>query len=208
MNPSRLSRYVARQPILTSNQQVFGYELLFRDGVEDYFQNADADAASRNTVDTSMLMGLDMLCDGRRAFINCTRETLLKDYVTLLPPGQAVVEIVASVPPDDLVKAACIRLKEAGYTIALDDFVVDDSRAELAKFADIIKLNMKTTPAEERAALVQRYDSPGCRLLAKKVETREEFSACQKAGFSYFQGCSRDSQKSSQLLAAVASDLP
>ncbi len=188
MNPSRLSRYVARQPILTSNQQVFGYELLFRDGVEDYFQNADADAASRNTVDTSMLMGLDMLCDGRRAFINCTRETLLKDYVTLLPPGQAVVEIVASVPPDDLVKAACIRLKEAGYTIALDDFVADDSRAELAKFADIIKLDMKTTPSEERTALVARYGNPGCRMLAKKVETREEFSACQKAGFSYFQG--------------------
>jgi len=129
-----------------------------------------------------------MLCDGRRAFINCTRETLLKDYVTLLPPGQAVVEIVASVPPDDLVKAACIRLKEAGYTIALDDFVVDDSRAELAKFADIIKLDMKTTPAEERTALVARYGNPGCRMLAKKVETREEFSACQKAGFSYFQG--------------------
>jgi len=71
--------------------------------VEDYFQSTDADAASRNTVDTSILMGLDILCDGRHAFINCTRETLLKDYVTLLPPARAVVEIVASVPADDLV---------------------------------------------------------------------------------------------------------
>jgi c-di-GMP-related signal transduction protein len=181
-------RYVARQPILTSNEQVFGYELLFRDGVEDYFQSTDPDAASRNTVDTSMLMGLDILCDGRRAFINCTRETLLKDYVTLLPPGQVVVEIVASVPVDDLVKAACIRLKEGGYTLALDDFVVDDPRSEFAKFADIIKLDIKTTSADERAALVKRYGNPACHMLAKKVETREEFSACQRAGFSYFQG--------------------
>ena len=95
---AQLSRYVARQPILTSNEEVFGYELLFRDGVEDYFQSNDPDAASRSTVDTSMLMGLDILCDGRRAFINCTRETLLKDYITLLPPSRTVVEILGSVP--------------------------------------------------------------------------------------------------------------
>ena len=185
---AQLSRYVARQPILTSNEEVFGYELLFRDGVEDYFQSNDPDAASRSTVDTSMLMGLDILCDGRRAFINCTRETLLKDYITLLPPSRTVVEILGSVPVDDLVKAACARLKTGGYSIALDDFVTNDPRTELASVADIIKLDVKSTSAEEQTALLKRHASPGCRMLAKKVETREEFSACQKAGFSYFQG--------------------
>ena len=181
-------RYVARQPILSSNEQVFGYELLFRHGIEDYFQSDDPDAASRSTVDTSMLMGLDILCDGRRAFINCTRDTLIKDYVTLLPSNQAVVEIVDSVPADDLVKTACIRLKAGGYTIALDDFVLDDPRAELAKLADIIKLDVKTTSVEERAVMLKRYSSPSCRMLAKTVETREEYTACRQAGFSYFQG--------------------
>jgi c-di-GMP-related signal transduction protein len=185
---SHLSRYVARQPILTSNEQVFGYELLFRDGVEDYFCHSDADAASRSTLDTSMLMGLDILCDGRRAFINCTRDTLLKDYVTLLPPSQVVVEILETVPVDDLVKAACVRLKEGGYTIALDDFIADDPRIELVQFADIIKVDMKDTSTEERTALVKRFGSSRCRMLAEKVETRDEFSASKKAGFSYFQG--------------------
>ena len=188
-NPANLGRrYVARQPILTSNEQVFGYELLFRDGVEDYFQSGDADAASRSTVDTSTLMGLDVLCDGRRAFINCTRDTLLKGYVTLLPPSQAVVEIVRSVPVDDLVEAACVRLKDGGYTIALDDFVVDDPRAGLAKFADIIKVDVKSTSAEQRATVLKRHAKPNCQMLAKTVETRDEFSACKQAGFSYFQG--------------------
>lgn len=180
--------YVARQPILSTSQEVFGYELLFRDGLEDYFQSDDSDAASRGTLDTSILMGLDILCDGRRAFINCTRETLLKDYVTLLPAGQAVVEIVESVAPDDLVKAACVRLKKAGYTLALDNFAVNDPREELAQFADIIKVDVRSTSAEERAQLVKRHGTPTCRMLAQKVETREEFGNCQQAGFSYFQG--------------------
>ena len=37
--------YVARQPIFTADEKVFGYELLFRDGVEDYFREKDVDAA-------------------------------------------------------------------------------------------------------------------------------------------------------------------
>lgn len=75
--------FVARQPILTKDEKVFGYELLFRDGVENYFTAKDPEAASRSTLDSSMLMGLDVLCNGGRAFINCTRDMLLKDYTVL-----------------------------------------------------------------------------------------------------------------------------
>ena len=42
-------------------------------------------------------MGLDVLCGNRRAFVNCTREVLLKDYITLLPSNQAVAEILETV---------------------------------------------------------------------------------------------------------------
>ena len=104
--------FVARQPVFTADEKAFGYE--FRDGVEDYFREKDADAASRKTLDSSLQMGLQTLCDGRRAFVNCTHEVLLKDYITLLPSPHTVVEVLESVPPDDLVKAALQRLKEAG----------------------------------------------------------------------------------------------
>ena len=179
---------MARQPILTQDEKVFGYELLFRDGVESYFCCSDPEAASRSTLDTSLLMGLDVLCDGRRAFINCTRDMLLKDYITLLPSSQTVVEILETVEPDDLVMAACQRLKEAGYMIALDDFCSRRSAPALTDFADIIKVDVRLTTPEQRAALVKRYGPWRCRMLAEKVETREEFLAAKKAGFLYFQG--------------------
>ena len=83
--------YVARQPIFDRDQKVFGYELLFRDGLENAFTGSDADAASRATLDNSLLIGLDTLCDGRRAFVNCTRDTLIKGLVTLLPSQSTVV---------------------------------------------------------------------------------------------------------------------
>jgi EAL and modified HD-GYP domain-containing signal transduction protein len=182
------TQFVARQPILTADEKVFGYELLFRDGAEDFFSASDPDAASRSTLNTSVLLGLDVLCDGRRAFVNCTRDILLKDYITLLPSGQTVVEILETVPPDDLVVAACRRLKEAGYMIALDDFGVNDPRESLTDIADIIKVDIRATSETDAAAMVKRYGPWRCRLLAEKVETREEFVATKKAGFLYFQG--------------------
>lgn len=72
-------RYVARQPIFDREEKVFGYELLFRDGLQNAF-HGDTDEASRATLDRSLLMGLDVLCDGRRAFVNCTRDTLIKGW--------------------------------------------------------------------------------------------------------------------------------
>ncbi len=186
--PKPGSRFVARQPILTREEQVFGYELLFRDGVENYFRATDMEAAARSTLDSSLLMGLDVLCDGRRAFVNCTREVLLKDYVMLLPSSHTVAEILETVPPDDQVLAACQRLKEAGYQVALDDFIANDPREGLADFADIIKVDLKRTTAEERVALVKKFGPWRSRMLAEKVETRQEFMEARNAGFLYFQG--------------------
>ena len=152
--------YVARQPIFTADEKVFGYELLFRDGVEDYFREKDVDAASRHALDKSLQIDLQTLCGGKRAFVNCTRDVLLKDYITLFPSPYTVVEVLESVPPDDLVKAALERRKQAGYMIALDDFTIDDPRAAFADLADILKIDMQATTAEDRATLVSRY-GPG-----------------------------------------------
>lgn len=183
-----LNRYVARQPVLTREEKVFGYELLYRDGVENCFHGLDLEAAARSTVDSSMLMGFDVLCAGRRAFINCTRDLLLKDYISLLPSGQTVVEVLEDIKPDELIVAACQRLKAAGYLIALDDFVADDPRESLTELADIIKVDMKLTTVAERAAMIKRYGPWRSRMLAEKVETREEFVQARDMGFVYFQG--------------------
>jgi c-di-GMP-related signal transduction protein len=180
-------RYVARQPIFDREEKVFGYELLFRDGLENAF-SGDTDEASRATLDRSLLMGLDVLCDGRRAFVNCTRDTLIKGLVTLLPSTTTVVEILENVPPDPDVIAACQSLKEAGYMIALDDYVADDPRASMAEMADIIKVEMQLTTEAQRAEMVKRFGPWRSRLLAEKIETHGDFVRARDQGFVYFQG--------------------
>lgn len=180
-------RYVARQPIFDREERVFGYELLLRDGLESTF-TGDTDEATRATLDRSLIMGLDVLCDGRRAFVNCTRDTLIKGLVTLLPPSSTVVEILESVPPDPDVLAACRSLKERGYLLALDDFVADDPREPLAGMADIIKVDMLLTSVEQQQEIIARCSGPNCSMLAEKIESQTNFARAKQQGFVYFQG--------------------
>jgi EAL and modified HD-GYP domain-containing signal transduction protein len=180
-------RFVARQPILTADEQVFGYELLFRDSLENYFSAPDADGAACSTLDSSLLMGLDTLCNGRYGFMNFTHDVLLRDYALLFPADHTVVEVLETVTPDAAVISACKRLKEAGYLIALDDFDYQDPREPLLDVADIIKVDVRATGPMRCEDIVRRMGGK-LHMLAEKVETREEFAAARKMGFTYFQG--------------------
>ena len=170
-------------------QKVFGYELLFRDGLENCFR-ADPEVASRSTLDSTLLFGMNTLCDGHRAFVNCTRDVLFKDLVTLLPPDQTVAEILDTVEPGDRVIAVCKQLKDAGYLIALDDFAPNDPRMSLCDFADIIKIDFRATKVEERAGLMRRFGTGKRQMLAEKLETPQEFRQARDMGFTLFQGYS------------------
>ena len=112
---------VARKPILSADEQVFGYELSFQPNSEDQNASENAQRETCAIVDTLNVIGLGVLCDERRAFIDCSYDMLLMEYFELLPSG-VVLEIQKSVPADAEVVGVCERLQEAGYLMALGRF--------------------------------------------------------------------------------------
>lgn len=60
---------------------------------------------------------------------------------------------------DDLVIAALKRLKQAGYLVALDDFVFNDRRKPLTEFPHIIKVDIKHTTPDHYTAMMTKYGS-------------------------------------------------
>jgi c-di-GMP-related signal transduction protein len=183
-----VQKFMARQPIFDLSRSVLGYELLFRSNLENYFHPASNGNTSECVVDNCLLFGLNALAGGRKAFVNFTREALIQDYPMLLPSKQIVVEILEDVRPDDQVLAACRRLKNAGYTIALDDFIFSQESHALTEFADIIKVDFLTTPPDERKALAHQFSHLGIKMLAEKVETQSDIVTAQKMGYTCFQG--------------------
>ncbi len=183
-----LERFLARQPIFNWRRVVYGYELLFRSGLDNFFSHTDADAASASTADTMILFGIERLTEGKRAFLNCTREFLIRDYAMLLPKDRVVIEILEGVKLDEELIAACRRLKAQGYLLALDDFKDSKEWEPLISVADFIKVDLLATPAEEQSRLAKSFASDKLRLVAEKVETHEDFKRTFDLGYSYFQG--------------------
>ena len=181
-------KYLARQPILNRARELFAYELLFRSSLQNSCDGLNLELASTSVLDTSFLIGLEKITAGHRMFINCPRDFLLRDYISLFPPNSVVVEILENINPDQEVIEACKRLKQAGYTIALDDFVDSPGWAPLVALADILKVDFRLTNRTEQQAIVSRYAGKKILMLAEKVETQEEYAAAMQMGYSLFQG--------------------
>jgi len=181
--------FIARQPIFNTKQEVFAYELLYRSGTRNVYAGIDGDRASSEVIGSSFLLfGLENLTMGKKAFINFTRKLLEDEVATLLPQELIVVEVLENVEPDKQMLSACIKLKELGYLLALNDFTYDPRFDPFIDLVDIIKVDfLQTTPAK-REALVRRAKNKKIKFLAEKVETLEDFHHALQAGYSYFQG--------------------
>lgn len=181
--------FVARQPIFDRQQQIFAYELLFRQGQVNAYTATDGDQATSNVIVNSLwLIGLNTLTHGKRAFINFTANLLKNEVVTILPREQVVVEILETVEPTAEVVGVCQKLRERGFQLALDDFVFEPRFEPFLEIADIIKVDFTTTNMVEQQRLIERCKGMGIRFLAEKVETRAQYEQAMAMGYSYFQG--------------------
>jgi c-di-GMP-related signal transduction protein len=180
-------KFIARQPIFTAERKTYAYELLGRSGLDNFFTDSYLDRAAAATVDNMLLFGIDRLTQGHRAFLNCTRDFLLRDFGTILPKNRVVIEVLESVRLDREVLQAC-RLKQAGYMIALDDFQDSAEWKPMIDLADFIKVDVLTTSADEQQRLAREFASADVRLLAEKVETYEVFEKCRDWRYELFQG--------------------
>lgn len=181
--------YVGRQPIFDRTLNVYGYELLFRSGHTSQANVIDGNhATSKVIINTFLEIGLEHITNNLPTFINLTRDFLLGDIPMPLQSENIVLEILEDVEVDDRLLAAVKDLSEQGFTIALDDFVLDEKNSALLPLADIIKIDLMAQNTETLKLNVQTFRKFDVKLLAEKIETADEYEMCRELGFDYFQG--------------------
>ena len=186
-----VDHFVARQAIFTRRRDVHGYELLYRSGPENIYTAIDGTQATAELITGGALtLGWDRLVAGKLAFVNFTRNLLVSDYYTVLEPSRTVIELLEDIAPDDEVVEACRRLKSDGYGLALDDVTSLDGYGDLLDLADIVKVDLGPLSRAEWASIANELKQRPrpVRLLAEKVETREQFDEALALGYDYFQG--------------------
>ena len=179
-------RYVARQPILNLRGHVHGYELLFRGDPQGNLRGG-TDLAARTMLDNAVIFGMEWLTNGLPGFIQCTAESLTEDLVLVLSPEQTVLELPAELELTPRLLESCRKLKARGFRLALDGFEWHADLRPLAAVADYIRIESSRFGVAERQ-YVRNLGSAPPALIAKRVETQEQFKMAWGEGITLFQG--------------------
>lgn len=182
--------FVARQAILDRNANVFGYELLFRDGQKNCFpDNVDPDeATSKLITGTHLAFGVEEITLGKPAFINFHTDTLLYRFPTSLNPQNILVEVVETVEVNDEMVAACKHIHDLGYRIVLDDHDFTAKWNPILPYVSFVKVDIESIDPTTIKQHMPTMKKAGFKMIAERVETSEQLSVCIELGFDYFQG--------------------
>ncbi|WP_028582241.1 EAL and HDOD domain-containing protein [Desulfogranum japonicum] len=184
-----MDQFIARQPIFTAYLKVHAYELLYRGKGNYSLGNVTGDRATTSLLSSTFLTkDIKDISSFKPCYINFTQELLEKRLPLSFPSTTVVVEILESVQPTEKVISCCKLLKEAGYTLALDDFVYDRRLIPLLELVDVVKIDFRLTPLDAIHRTLHHLARYKVKLLAEKVETQHEFESANKLGFTLFQG--------------------
>ncbi|MEH0021571.1 MAG: HDOD domain-containing protein [Desulfobacter sp.] len=182
--------FVARQPVFTAQKKVFGYELLFRLGLENSFPDIDGTTATSSVL-ASTFFSFDIkdILAGKPGLINFTRDLLVKRTPLLFPKDHIIIEVLEDIAPEPDVIQALEEFKRKGFRIALDDFACDGKLNAMVALCNMIKFDIRATPLDTLGPVLSSIpQSRPIALLAEKVETHDEFKQAKQMGFDLFQG--------------------
>ncbi|MES2295428.1 MAG: EAL domain-containing protein [Pseudomonadota bacterium] len=181
--------FLARQPILSRDQLLVAFELLFRNAGSGDANVTDDASATAAVISHASQLGMEHVVGQSLAFVNVDAVVLMSDFIRFLPNDRVILEILETVKATPSVIARMQELKALGFKFALDDVIAQsDDVQKLIPLVDVIKVDLKGVLPDALPALVRTIKGPGKKLLAEKVETIEEFQVCMDLGFDYFQG--------------------
>lgn len=182
--------YIARQPIFNVKKEVAAYELLYRDGVNgNRAVIQDGDQATRCLLsDAITLFGLSNLTNHHPAYVNFTESLIRDDFPYMADPKEVVVEILENTRIDQNLEEKLRKLREDGYTLALDDYVGGSQFEPILPLFQVIKVDFRQLDYEQRRQITRKLRTLNTTMLAEKVETLEDFQQALDWGYRLFQG--------------------
>jgi EAL and modified HD-GYP domain-containing signal transduction protein len=181
--------FIARKAIYRADLSVFAYELLFRNNElnEPAFANGDQ-ATAQVVLNAFMEIGLDRVVGQSLAFVQVSRSFLLSDYCLLLPKERLILQLSEDTIPDAPMLDAISRLRKEGYLFGLDTAQYAEWLRPLLALVDIAKLDLQVVGREAMDSHVELLRQFGIKLLAKGVESHEDYERCKKSGFDFYEG--------------------
>lgn len=182
---------VARHPIYRLDGDVYGYELLYRTiGGPNAAIFSSNEEATLSVLATGIQAISGDIGPDKKIFINFSREILEKNYHRILDPQRFVLEVLESITCDAAFTKRIRDIHEAGFVLALDDYVGNPALDPILPFVTYVKIDflaLRHDPARLHA-VIDASQKAGKIVLAEKVETEAEIALCRERGIQLAQG--------------------
>ncbi|MBE4253880.1 EAL domain-containing protein [Vibrio parahaemolyticus] len=161
--------YVAKQPIFDTNKNTVAFELLYRNSSDNRYPSGVSHIdATKLILAEQFLSSTGTFLEGRDGFINFDVEALRERLVFNFPAEKIVVEILETCSPDDELFDIVLELHQAGYRIALDDFVPSTEWERFYPFVDIIKIDIQECSLLKASFFYRSYETFKHNLYRRK----------------------------------------
>jgi len=187
MSAMNSNLYIARQPILSSNESVFAYEVLYRDSNKSSNIQYDREATVAVLINVLNKFGVKNLLGDKKAFIKVDKNFLMNDIIFYIPKEYFIFSLQANMNLTDELKTRIVELSKLGYTLAINDVLLTKevlySFNFILNYITYIKVDINTT--EQNLELLREIEA---QVIFTKVETHELYDKAKKHNVKLVQG--------------------
>ena len=169
-------RYIVRQPIKNSKNQITAYELLYCGENQAYGTYS------------FLMQNVDKSLKDAVHFMTFTTTLLMKKTPNLFEKDKLVIQIDDSVVIHPLALRFVQQYARDGYQIAVNEFQFAPRYLSLIDFIDYIKLNIKTTSESSVKNIVNLARSMNKKVIATEIDSKELYDQAIDLGVEALEG--------------------
>lgn len=183
---------LAKQAIYNRKGNVVFWEVFVQDATTGkYPENIDPLKATTIAVDLLVELGAYRVGEGKTVFVNVPAIFLEASMFDLLSPEYVGIELVENKNITTQTYSAIELLLKRGFKFCIDDFGFErvDYLPLLGK-AHFVKIDIKNSPYDwdELKEVITILKNLKKNVIAKNIETEEDYKRAKEYGFDYFQG--------------------
>ncbi|MFM9888220.1 MAG: EAL and HDOD domain-containing protein [Burkholderiales bacterium] len=196
-----MSSYVLRDPVLDRDERIAGYEFSLDRQRQTKFKGRHA--VIRKLYDDTLIrelsgLAVDSVLDHRLAIVEVATRSVSKGIVTELRSANTVLVLDSSQEPSpdgDVAYAAIEAVASAGFRVGWKVDALSDAVTNILARSEFVQIETPAVDGVQLKALarklkgVSRPDGMApLKLIARDVQSSDDFQLCFRAGFDYFQG--------------------
>lgn len=182
---------LARKPVLNLNQNVIAYEIIFKNSYNNKINDDNIDITAEAINNDVEFIEQTNLSNGKKIFMNFTRDLLKNEIVSFLAKDNLGIEISEDIDYDANLISNIVKLKDEGALIILNDLNPYKPNTTLIKYADILKLDFNKFKEKEHTLIINllknKYNK-SLKFMAENINEHKQFDQAKECGYDYFQG--------------------